>query len=163
MRGYKRNDGLYDIEGHLLDRKGVPLEVDSRRYEPGMPIHDMWVRLVVDRSLVVHDVIAVSDVTPYAVCKEATEVLRRVVGERIAAGWSLMVKSRLGGQTACTHLMEMLIPLGTTAYQTLTHERVAAPDVVDAAGRPVKIDSCYAFASHRSVVRRRWPAFYTGD
>lgn len=163
MRGYLRDDGLYDIEGHLLDRKGIPLSVDTRHYEPGMPIHDMWVRLVVDESLVVHDVVAVSDVTPYPVCKEATEVMRRIVGERIAGGWSMMVKSRLGGSVSCTHLMEMLIPLGTAAYQTLTHVRVAAPDKLDAAGRPLKIDTCHAFASASPVVERRWPAFYTGD
>jgi len=29
-------------------------------------------------------------------------------------------------------------------------------------GRPVKIDSCYAFASNRELVERRWPAFHTG-
>jgi len=27
-------------------------------------------------------------------------------------------------------------------------------------GRPAKIDSCYAFASHREVVLRRWPQFH---
>jgi hypothetical protein len=30
-------------------------------------------------------------------------------------------------------------------------------------GRPVKIDSCYAYASHREVVKRRWPAFHAGS
>jgi hypothetical protein len=163
MRGFRRDDGLYDIEGHLVDRKSQPLDIDTRHYAAGVPVHDMWVRLVVDEDLVVHDIVASSDVTPHGVCREATETLRVMVGERIASGWSNKVKERLGGKASCTHLMEMLMPLATTAYQTLTHVRVSRPDKLDRNGRPVKVDSCYAFASEREVVKRRWPAFYTGE
>jgi hypothetical protein len=123
----------------------------------------MWVRIVFDDKLVVHDVVAVSDVTPYATCKEAAAAMRLVVGARMVHGWTALVKQRLGGRAGCTHLMEMLIPLATAAYQTLSHLRVARPDEVDGGGRPVKIDTCYAFGSERDVVKRRWPAFYTGD
>lgn len=163
MRGFRRDDGLYDIEGHLVDRKSQPLHIDNRDYPAGVPVHDMWLRLVVDGDLVVRDIVAVSDVTPYAVCREATDTLRVMVGERIASGWSNKVKERLGGKASCTHLMEMLMPLATTAFQTLTHLRVTQPDRLDRNRRPVKIDSCYAFASERDVVKRRWPAFHTGE
>ena len=86
-----------------------------------------------------------------------------IVGEQIKAGWSNMVKSKLGGAKGCTHLMELLIPLATAAYQTMVGVRANRPDVVNFAGRPVKIDSCYAYASQRDLVKRRWPAFHTGD
>ena len=33
---------------------------------------------------------------------------------------------------------------------------------LDANGRPLKIDSCYAYASHRDMVRVRWPEHYDG-
>ena len=59
--------------------------------------------------------------------------------------------------------MEMLLPLGTVAYQTMSHARVAKPERRDRGGRPVKIDSCYAYASQRDIVKRRWPEFHTGD
>jgi len=163
MHGYQRDDGLFEVEGHLVDRKAKPLVIDGREITPGAPIHDMWVRLVVDDELVVRDVIAVSDVTPYAACKEATDAMRLVVGERIAHGWTTMVKERLGGKIGCTHLMEMLLPLATAAYQTLSHVRVGRPDKLNREGRPVKIDSCYAYASEREIVKRRWPAFYKGE
>ncbi len=163
MRGYRRDDGLYDIEGHLRDAKSVSMDIGTRRYEPDETVHDMWVRLVVDESLVVRDVIAVSDVTPFPVCKEAAAAMRSIVGQRIAPGWSLVVKSRLGGKISCTHLMEMLIPMGTAAFQTLAHVRLAKPDKLDPRGRPLKIDSCYAYASGTEVVRHRWPEFYTGE
>lgn len=86
--------------------------------------------------------------------------MRAIVGERIRAGWSMMVKAKLGSAIGCTHLMELLIPMATAAYQTLSDVRLAAPDVLNSKGRPVKIDSCYAFGRQRELVRKRWPEFY---
>jgi hypothetical protein len=163
MHGYRRDDGLYEIEGRVLDVKKTTVNnAGGKRWEAGQPMHDMWVRLVVDEDLLVHDIVAISDTTPYAVCREATAAMKAVVGERIAAGWTMMVKSRLGGAKGCTHLMELLIPLATAAFQTIAEVRLSRPDKLNAMGRPVKIDSCYAFAANREMVERRWPAYYTG-
>ena len=40
--------------------------------------------------------------------------------------------------------------------------RHALPLKLDQNGRPVKIDSCYAYGSRREVVRVRWPEHYDG-
>jgi hypothetical protein len=163
MHGYRREDGLYEIDGRVLDTKKTSASIaGGKTWDAGQHIHDMGVRLIVDEDLLVHDVIAVSDTTPYAVCKEATAAMKAIVGQRIAAGWTMMVKSRLGGAKGCTHLMELLIPLATAAFQTIAEVRLSRPDKLNATGRPVKIDSCYAFAANRDIVERRWPAFYTG-
>ena len=53
--------------------------------------------------------------------------MRVIVGERIRGGWSMMVKAKLGGAAGCTHLMELLIPMATAAYQTLSSVRLARP------------------------------------
>ena len=50
--------------------------------------------------------------------------------------------------------------MATAAYQTLAEVRFARGDQVDAAGKPVRIDSCYAYSDARELVRRRWPAFH---
>lgn len=158
MRGYRRDDGFYEIDGRVTDTKTHDLATPSgTQVAAGMPIHDMWLRLVLDDTLLVHDVVAVSDATPFAVCREAVAPMRAIVGERIRSGWSAMVKAKLGGAVGCTHLMELLIPLATTAYQTLAEVRFSRPEPVDANGRPLKIDSCYAYAATREIVRRRWP------
>ena len=162
MRGYRRDDGLYEIDGRVTDTKTEALRTWSGVVPAGTPIHDMWVRLVVDEDLLVRDILAVTDSSPHAVCREAVEPMRALVGERIKAGWTNMVKARLGGAKGCTHLMELLIPLATAAYQTIAPVRLARPDVLDATGRPVKIDSCYAFSGEREIVRARWPAHYRG-
>jgi len=162
MRGYKRDDGLYEIDGRVTDTKTYDIHrSDVQKDTPaGEPIHDMWVRLVVDEDLVVKDLLAVTDSSPYDVCREAVAPMARIIGERIKPGWSNMVKSRLGGAQGCTHLMELLLPLATAAYQTIQPVRLRRPDPLDASGRPQKIDSCYAFAANREVVARRWPQFH---
>lgn len=164
MRGYRRPDGLFDIEGRVNDRKTYDFTPPSsgRTIYAGEFVHDMWVRLTVDADLVVQDCVAVSDATPMVVCRQAAPTLSKMVGVRVAAGWTNEVKRRLGRSISCTHLMELLIPLGTAAFQTLSPVRHARPDPLDAHGKPTKIDTCYAYASNRVAVLRRWPAFYTG-
>jgi hypothetical protein len=56
--------------------------------------------------------------------------------------------------------MELLMPLATAAFQSLSVPRAGRPEPVDAAGRPKKIDSCYAYAAERDVVLQRWPQFH---
>ncbi len=112
LRGYRRTDGLYDIEGRVTDTKEHPFRrpATDEDVPPGTPLHDMWIRLVVDEDLVIHDIVAVTDASPHAVCPEATATLKQIKGARIGAGWTRFVKERLGGRRSCTHLMELLMP-----------------------------------------------------
>src|SRR3954468_10687043 len=163
LRGYRRDDGLYDIEARMTDTKSHDLKLEHRETLPaGAPLHDMWMRLVVDEDLTVHDVVASTDAAPFAICPEATSTLAPLKGMRIGAGWTIAVKSLFAGARGCTHLTELLIPLATTAFQTLSQVRQARPATLNSRGRPVKIDSCYAYSSQRVVVERRWPEFYDG-
>jgi hypothetical protein len=164
MRGFRREDGLFDIDGRVIDRKAYAFvrPASSEATPPFAPLHDLWLRLTVDEDLVVRDIVAVSDATPHEVCRGAVAPMHVMIGERIKAGWSNVVKSKLGGAVGCTHLMELLMPLATAAYQTIAPVRAPRPAVLDRSGRPVKIDSCYAYASHTPVVKVLWPEHYTG-
>ncbi|MEO7402073.1 MAG: DUF2889 domain-containing protein, partial [Burkholderiales bacterium] len=148
LRGYRRSDGLYDIEARMTDTKTHAFKRPA--YDSPVPageaLHDMWVRLVVDDEFLVHDVIAATDVSPFPVCREAVDALTSLKGLRIGAGFQRAVRERLSGAKGCTHLMELLVPLATTAFQTLAPIRLARPDKLDANGRPVRIDSCYGYA-----------------
>lgn len=158
MCGYRRADGLYDVEAHLIDTKTRAIAIDgARAVAAGEPIHAMWVRLVIDKDLLVVDVAACTDAAPYPVCPQAARSLQSLKGLRIGAGWSAAIRERLGGHKGCTHLSELLKPLATVAIQTLMDVRLARPETVDIHGRPRKIDSCYAYASDGDVVQRRWP------
>jgi hypothetical protein len=162
MKAYARVDGLFDVEAHLVDSKPFEfLRVGAGRpVQPNQPLHDLWVRITVDSSYVVRAIEASSDVTPYTICKEAESTLSVLVGEPIARGWSAKVKERLRGAASCTHLMELLIPLATTALQGI---RAVDPTRLEAAAAPsagARLDSCYAYGREREVVQRLWPHDY---
>lgn len=163
MRGYRRPDGLFEIEGHLVDTKAESFTrpLAQQPTPAGQALHDLWVRLVVDEWLTIHDVMASSDVTPYAVCPQATAALSVLKGATIGPGWARLVNERLPRVARCTHLAEMLIPMATTAMQTMTPISRLRPVKTDANGRPLKVDSCYAYASHRDPVRLMFPDFHT--
>jgi hypothetical protein len=162
-RGYAREDGLYDIEARVTDRRSYALCRPEGGEQPaGAAVHDMWLRLTVDEALRIHDVAAATDAAPHAACPVGAAAMRRLVGERIGAGFTHRSRALLGGVLGCTHLLELLGPAATTAYQTLVHRRFAAPDLLDGAGRPAKIDTCIAYAADGDLVRRRWPAHWTG-
>jgi Protein of unknown function (DUF2889) len=164
LRGYRRHDGLYDIEARMVDTKTREMTLDGGRIvPPGESLHDMSIRLIVDEDLNVIDIMAATDASPFGICRDATATLQTMKGLRIAAGWSAAVRERLAGRKGCTHLTELLAPLATTAFQTLSQIRNAKPAPVDPNGRPRKIDSCYAYASGREIVLRRWPKYYDGD
>lgn len=163
LRGYRRHDGLYDIDARMVDTKAHELTLASGRVVPsGERLHDMSIRLTVDEDLNVIDIVASTDASPFGICVEATETLQSLKGLRIGGGWSRAIRERLTGRKGCTHLTELLAPLATVAFQTLAPVRQARPSPVDGNGRPRKIDSCYAYASDREIVRVRWPAYYDG-
>ena len=119
------------------------------------PLHDMEVKLVFDENMLVHDVAAFTTSAPYADCFVAGSALQTIKGLHISGGWSQEVSRRLGGTQSCTHLMQLLIPLGTTAFQSLTMVRMDRPAALKADGKPVKVDSCYAYAAERGVVMHK--------
>jgi hypothetical protein len=163
FRGYGRPDGLFEIEGRISDCKRVPFTPigAEKTVAPGELLHDMWVRVVVDDHMLVHEAVAASDATPFGICTDANAAVAGLKGARIAAGWRSEVMQRVGGVRGCAHVAELLIGLGTAALQTLTEARRKRPEPLDATDVPRKIDSCYAFARDREVVARIWPQHST--
>ena len=164
MRGWRRSDGLYEVEGRVIDQKPQVYKSPNgfKVVPPGEPIHDMGVKLVFDEDMLVHSVSAFTASAPFDDCFAAGKSLQTIKGLRIAGGWSSEVRRRLGGAQSCTHLIGILIPMGTVAYQSLTKVRYSRPQKVNFEGVPVKVDSCYAYAANRELVMRKWPGSYTG-
>jgi hypothetical protein len=169
-QGFRRADGLWDTEGHITDVKTYPFPNDYRgSIEPGEPIHDMWIRLTVDDGFEVKAVEAVTDKSPFQVCPAITPNFQRLVGLRIKSGWTQKVKELLGGVEGCTHLVELLGPVATTAFQTifpvLAREK-AEREHPHESGRkrpPLLMNTCHAFRSDGEIARKSWPEHYTGD
>lgn len=164
MRGFKRSDGLFEIEGRVVDRKPRDFSPRFGRSVPAnQPIHDLGVRLVFDENMVVLEVEAFTNAAPYTACPEGGRALQAIKGARMSSGWTREVRSRLGRAANCAHLVEILIPLATAAFQSVSAERMSEPDPVNHEGRPLKIDSCHAYAAHGDLVKLRWPEFHQSE
>lgn len=169
--GYRRKDGLWDIEGHLRDVKTYTFRNDYRgAVEPGDPIHEMVIRVTVDDELTVQGIEAVTLKGPFHECGAITPNFQQLLGLQMAAGWTRAVKQRLGGVRGCTHLVELLGPIATTAFQTiypiLARERADRAKLrreESKSPRPVLLDTCHIFASDGAYAQKHWPEHYTGN
>lgn len=177
-RGYRRTDGMLDIEGRLTDTKTYAFPNDHRgEVAAGEPVHDMWLRLTVDDEFVVRDVEASIDHGPYEICPVITPNFKRLIGIRIGRGWRRSVRDAVGGVDGCTHLVELLGPIATTAYQAMysekhrqrrlagEHGEAVEIEVEEGAARPrpMLLNSCHAHGETSPVVKSRWPDFYRGE
>ena len=163
LRFYSRSDGLYEVVAELLDTKSHPFKLQLRD-EPlpaGAPVHHMVMTMVVDEDLVVKDINAQMKATPFGVCLGAQGTLSGVIGLQIGSGWTKKIKDLLGGSASCTHLMELLGPMATTAFQGIAPKRLQAVEKPENEHmRVVKVNSCYAYAEHREVIAALWPELH---
>ncbi|EIJ36089.1 DUF2889 domain-containing protein [Thiothrix nivea] len=163
--GYQRDDGLWDIEGHMVDTK--PYAFNSIEREGGFidaneALHDMWVRLTLDGDYKIHAIEAVTDWAPFTGCPRASAVFQGLVGVTIGNGWMRLIKELMGGVRGCTHLTELLGPVATTAFQTIMSSNPGFYG--DAAGvltePPPYINSCHELHESGVIVKTLWPQFY---
>jgi hypothetical protein len=163
LRFYKRVDGLYEVEGTLVDTKSHPFRRQLAQEDtlPGEPLHDMTLRLVLDESLCVRDVVASMRATPFDVCQGATKTLAPLKGLCIGSGWQRKIREVLSRPASCLHFVELLGPMATTALQGVAPLRLARLNSPEGdREREARVDSCHGYAAHREVVARLWPELH---
>jgi hypothetical protein len=159
IKGYRREDGLYDIEGHLVDAKPTDFRLAAGVRKAGEPVHGMWLRITVDRQLNIVDAAAAMDAMPYVGhCDGIVPAYRLLVGLAIRPGYQQRLKELLGGVRGCTHITELAGSLATAAFQTM-----AGQGVQDPARKPFQLDRCHALALTSPVVGRYYPQWYQGS
>jgi len=165
LKAYERQDGLWDIEGHITDVKEDDYSMLDSERTADQPVHDMWLRLTVDTDLVVRQAEAQMDVGAHGPCPLATPNYSRLEGLKMGPGWNRAVRERLGGVVGCTHLNEMLAQMATTAMQSLFEVVENMEDKGD--GKlflsPGLHNSCYAYALNSTYVRDYFPDYYQAD
>ena len=156
--GYKRADGLWDIEAHLLDTKNHDYQLKTGIRRAGQPIHDMRVRLTIDRSFTIVDALASSDAVPYpGGCEAITPAYRKLIGLNLLRGFRKRLAELFGGMKGCTHLTELLAGVPTAAIQTFAGE--IRPDREEAR-KPFQLDQCHALDTTGETVRQWYPRWY---
>ena len=91
--GFKREDGLWDIEGHLKDTKTYTFKSDSRgQVKAGTAIHEMSIRLTLNDNLKIIDVCVAMDSHPYNICPEIIPNFKKLIGINISKGFRKLPK-----------------------------------------------------------------------
>jgi hypothetical protein len=156
--GFEREDGLFDIEARIVDTKTFATDEPFRGTRPaGAPVHDMQLRLTLDRQMTVRGIEVTTNAAPYDVCPSVAPGYQKLVGAKIGAGWRKAVTEAVGRTKGCTHITELLMPAATVAFQTMGSWK-SAPDTSDK--KPYFIDGCRAWASDSPVVQRLFPMHF---
>ena len=115
---YERADGLWDIEACLTDQKPRDVALASGVRPNGLPIHELWLRITIDRKLTVVDAEASSDWVPYpGQCETAKSAYRALIGLNLLNNFRRDATRLLAGTAGCTHLTELCSVLPTAAIQ----------------------------------------------
>ena len=164
LRGYQRDDGLFDIEAKLTDTKTYPFSNQDRgEINPGTPLHQMLARMTIDEDMVIQRFEAATEFGPYFACPAAAPNFETLAGLVVGRGFLKAANERVGGIKGCTHLRELLGQMGTVAFQTLygvRRRRAAAPNSLQNPTRPALLNSCLAYADGGEIARRSWPEYY---
>ena len=156
--GYKRADGLWDIEAHLTDIKNHDYQLKTGVRRAGQPVHSMWLRITVDRLFNVVDACASSDAVPYpGGCESVAAAYRKLIGLNLSHQFRKKSREILGGVRGCTHLTEMLAGVPTAAIQSFAGEM---KEEQDDGTKPFQLDQCHALETSGETVRRWYPKWY---
>ena len=163
---YQRADGLVDVEGHILDIKPFPHHLLDSHRAAGEPVHDLWLRLTIDKKMEVREAEAKLDVGAHGICHLVAPNFKDLAGLKIGPGWNRMVRQRVGRGRGCTHLVEMLAQMATTAIQAMGAERAPAGkdtesniDVPRRLGSEM-LNTCYTYNQDSEFVKKYFPEEY---
>ncbi len=158
--------GPTDIEARIIDTKTYEVTEPYRGLrKPGQHVHDMHLRLTLDRDMVVRDLEVTTNEAPYDPCFTVASAYQGLIGAKIGGGWRRAVNEAAGGTKGCTHLRELLMPAATVAFQTIGSWPKAGKVATEAAPdtgkkKPYFIDGCKAWSSSGPVVERLFPLHY---
>ena len=160
FEGFHRDDGLFDIEGRLTDVKDQDLTLLSGVRRAGELIHDMQVRVTIDRDFNVVDLHAQSDAVPYpGGCETIGPHYRQLIGANLLNGFRRKLHDTMGHVRGCTHITELLGSLPTAAVQTFAGLRKREDE---GTGKPFQLDRCHALETSSDTVRVYYPRWYRG-
>lgn len=162
VNAYARDDGLWDLDARITDVKKLDVTLASGRRPAGTHLHDLSLRLTIDRELKVVEAHAASDAVPYpGFCDTIAPAYGSLVGLSLMKGFRQAVKERLGGVLGCTHLSELAQVLPTAALQAYANDviktRDGDTDDEKLAHKPFQLDRCHALRSDAAAVAEYYP------
>ena len=164
-RGYRRKDGLWQIEAEVSDEKGQAVPFLSRpTINPGELIHHLALTVVIDDDYQIRDARAQTLTAPWKACGGVDDDYRKLVGMHIGPGFSRAVREALGGPLGCTHLTDLLVQVGNTYMQSSWPDRVARQRLSGADPRQWPdqrtlsfVGECHAWRQDGEVIAAEYP------
>ncbi len=176
---YERADGLWDVEACLTDEKPRDVVLASGVRSNGQPIHELWLRITIDRKLNVVDAEASSDWVPYpGLCQVSNPAYRALIGLNLRQNFRREAARLLGGTAGCTHLTELCAILPTAAIQAFAGDvwntNAGAPGAATSSGNessnstdehsndkpPFQLGRCHALRFDGEAVQQFYPRWY---
>jgi len=166
VEAYVRDDGLWDIEAELIDRKSKDFTLATGVRKVGDPVHEMRLAVTIDAHLNVLDAQATSSRVPYpGFCESITPDYRKLIGLNLGRDFRRHVHERFGGVLGCTHLTELSGVLPSAAFQAFANEvyqtrDAAHPDHHTDERKPFQLDRCHALRSTGPAVATFYPRWH---
>ena len=158
---FARDDGLWDLDARITDVKGADVTLASGVRPGGTFLHDLKLRITINRELTIVDAEAASDAVPYpGYCDSFGGAYKQMIGLNLMKGFRAGIKERLSGVLGCTHLSELANILPTAAIQAYANDVIKTRDG-DAddqlPDRPFQIERCHALRADGPAVAKYYP------
>ncbi len=164
MQAFRRVDGLMDVEGHLTDVKPFEHQMMDGLRRAGEPVHDLWLRISLDDNFVVMEVEACMDRGAHDLCPGAEPNFARLIGLQIGPGWNKKIKAAMSPGLGCTHIIEMLAQMATTAMQASWSrkpgEQLDMPPAKERQMEPRMLNACFPYRQSSPWVKEHFPNAY---
>ena len=162
LNAYEREDRLLDLEALIEDIKPEMFLTQARKFDCGVPIHLMAIRITVNESMDVINAETSMQRMPFpAICSDAQPNIRKLIGTNLLKGFRHEVANRIPASDRCSHLSELATLLPTLAIQTLMKKMSIEESKGSAMhSKPLKIDGCQAWRSDGPLVMKYYPQWY---
>lgn len=158
---FSRGHGLWEVDAVLTDTKTRVAEMADGPRQPGTPIHDMLLRLVVNEKLDILEAGSQTRWMPYnGICDDHDDAYGALVGMNLLQNFRHTMRQKLGGVLGCTHLTELAQTLPTAVVQAFAGEVIDTRGTAEGAKQPFQIDRCHALRSDGEIVRSHHPRWY---
>jgi hypothetical protein len=158
---FLRDDGLWDLQATLTDRKTQTFPGGARDHEAGTPIHGMSLTCTVDRGGAVLAARAQMDDVPFEVsCPAAQADYAVLVGLNLFQRFRAGLRERLGERSGCAHLSMLAETLPTLAIQAFAGVVEPVRDDGSFTEAPAALDRCRGLRRDGEAVRLCWPRWH---
>jgi DUF2889 family protein len=157
--GFRRDDGLFDLDGHLTDVKDHDYALLTGVRPAGVPVHDMWARVTVGSDYIIRAIEIRTDAMPYEACDRIESAYGKLAGASLLHGFRKTLYDTMGGVRGCSHVTELLAHAPPAAIQMFAGLR---REIEPGEGKPFQLDRCHALETTTDTVRKYYPQWYRG-